>query len=315
MQKKNKTNTAKTKSRKPLWIALGVTATAVGTFFGWEWLRGRKKSSSKMGPSTESSASYTTASSTQSTSASSGGWQIKTNTSPVSRDEFPLKKGSKGERVKSLQLALIAKYGKSILPKYGADGDFGSETQIALEKQGLPTQIDESTFNLFVKGAAPDAKSLAQKLLQAATSRNYTSALELLKQIRNTQDYTSVNSYFKEMRIDGDVRKTLVTGMLDTFKAPAQQDSIRMQFLRMGLKYDGSKWALSGLSTHTSALLITTEPAEIIDYKRKIKVQVPANMVLGYFLQSKNGYTLFKTLEKNKKLIIKTSSVKNYESH
>jgi hypothetical protein len=31
--------------------------------------------------------------------------------------------------------SLIAKYGKSILPKYGADGDFGTEAANALKKQ------------------------------------------------------------------------------------------------------------------------------------------------------------------------------------
>lgn len=48
-------------------------------------------------------------------------------------DEFPLKKGSKGENVRKLQEALMTKYGKSVLPKYGADGDFGSEMVTALK--------------------------------------------------------------------------------------------------------------------------------------------------------------------------------------
>jgi hypothetical protein len=106
------------------------------------------------------------------------------------------------------------------------------------------------------------------------------------------------------------VRKTLVTGMLDTFKTTSQQDAIRMEFLRMGLKYDGSKWALSGLPEHS--LLITIEPTELIDPKHQVKVQVPANMVIGHHIKSKNGLTLFRTLEKNKKLIVKSTTIKNY---
>ncbi len=66
-------------------------------------------------------------------------------------DEFPLKQGSKGIRVKALQEALISKYGKSILPKYGADGDFGKEMVNDLKTKGYPSAIDESTINYLVK--------------------------------------------------------------------------------------------------------------------------------------------------------------------
>ena len=38
---------------------------------------------------------------------------------------FPLKKGSINNCVKQLQLALMAKYGSTILPQYGADGNWG----------------------------------------------------------------------------------------------------------------------------------------------------------------------------------------------
>ncbi len=46
---------------------------------------------------------------------------------------FPLKKGSTGSCVQQLQRALIAYYGPSILPKYGADGNWGSETDGAMK--------------------------------------------------------------------------------------------------------------------------------------------------------------------------------------
>ncbi|NOT90516.1 peptidoglycan-binding domain-containing protein [Ferruginibacter sp.] len=65
---------------------------------------------------------------------------------PVSKDGFPLKRGSKGEKVKALQEVLIAKHGKQILPRYGADGDFGPEMSAALKKLKMPTAIDESTL-------------------------------------------------------------------------------------------------------------------------------------------------------------------------
>ena len=54
----------------------------------------------------------------------------KKSTTPKSTDsDFPLKKGSKGSLVKQLQQALG---GKSVLKKYGADGGFGSETEVEL---------------------------------------------------------------------------------------------------------------------------------------------------------------------------------------
>lgn len=53
---------------------------------------------------------------------------------------FPLKRGSKGAKVKELQLILL-KGDPNILPKYGADSDFGSETESALLKLFYRTSI------------------------------------------------------------------------------------------------------------------------------------------------------------------------------
>jgi peptidoglycan hydrolase-like protein with peptidoglycan-binding domain len=58
--------------------------------------------------------------------------------SGTTQSEFPLKKGSKGASVKRLQLAL----GKDKLPKFGADGDFGTETQNAVKAATGKTQVD-----------------------------------------------------------------------------------------------------------------------------------------------------------------------------
>lgn len=290
----------KSNRKKAILISLGVVATAVGGFFGFNYLRNRKK---KQDATDED---VTTTTPTQTTAPVY--YKPSTTTTTTRNDDFPLKKGSKGERVRLFQEQLIAKNGKSILPKYGADGDFGSEMVAALKKLNMAETIDESTYNVYVKGSAPDAADLASKLYQAATDKNYANAIDSLKQIRNTTDYSSVSEKFKEYRIDGGVRKTLVTGMLDTFTTSTQQEGIRLQFLRMGLKYDGTKWSLSGIPT--ARLIITTQATEVIDPKHQVKVKVPANMVLGYFLKEKNGLTLFRSLTKNKKLIVQTSTIK-----
>jgi len=50
--------------------------------------------------------------------------------------------GSKGENVRKLQQLLIDTFGAAILPKYGADGQYGNETRAALVSKGFPTTID-----------------------------------------------------------------------------------------------------------------------------------------------------------------------------
>jgi peptidoglycan hydrolase-like protein with peptidoglycan-binding domain len=64
-----------------------------------------------------------------------------TTPSQALQSGFPIQKGSKGAEVRTLQNALISKYGASILPRFGADGDFGSETVAALSGKGLPTSF------------------------------------------------------------------------------------------------------------------------------------------------------------------------------
>ena len=71
-------------------------------------------------------------------------------------DRLPLSKGSKGDDVKELQNTLL-KLGYA-LPKYGADGDFGSETQKAVAAfqaaKGLAAQngtFDEATYKALVE--------------------------------------------------------------------------------------------------------------------------------------------------------------------
>jgi hypothetical protein len=60
------------------------------------------------------------------------------------KDKFPLNRGSKGANVRRLQRALLSK-DKNALPKFGVDGDFGSETATAaLKIIGKATDITEA---------------------------------------------------------------------------------------------------------------------------------------------------------------------------
>lgn len=64
---------------------------------------------------------------------------------------FPLKKGSKGSLVRSVQTWLL-KIDRTSLPKYGADGSFGSETESALQKilgkKTIDSQADIDSLNV-----------------------------------------------------------------------------------------------------------------------------------------------------------------------
>lgn len=307
----NKQTTAPKKGKlKSILIALGVTAATVGGYLGWNWYSNKKKKSVDDNME-ETPVKNTTPSTTSSnsSSSSSSNWFSPSST-PARKDEFPLKKGSKGERVKELQQALIGKFGKTILPKYGDDGDFGSEMETALQKAGYPTVVDESTYNVIKKLGAPNYSSIAIGLRSAVDTKNFNNAISSLAKLRNISDYSSTNVKFKEY-FWLESNPTIVSKMLNAFSTSTQRDSLRKEFLRIGLKFDGSKWTLSGIPDEI--LLITLEQTEIFDPKRNVKINVPKDMVIGHFLKEEQGWTLFRTLEKNKKLIVKSDKIKIHE--
>jgi hypothetical protein len=217
---------------------------------------------------------------------------------------FPLKQGSTGAEVKALQKMLIEKYGASILPKYGADGNFGRELTTALKAKGLPEVIDASTFQLLTRPKLIDAAAKAKSLYEAALKRDFVQVLALLKQLKSANDYATVSENFKQYRLNG-VRQTLVNGLLSNFNS-TQKQQIQSEFLRMGLKFDGSKWSLSGIAFQPQ--IITTAPTLV--YKDKnTAVDVPVNFILGYAIAEQNGYTVFENINK-KRFLVKTAFIK-----
>ena len=68
----------------------------------------------------------------------------------ITSQDFPIKKGSKGDKVKEIQQILVS-IDANALPKYGNDGDFGSETESALfkylNKKSVDKQDDILTLN------------------------------------------------------------------------------------------------------------------------------------------------------------------------
>ena len=102
------------------------------------------------------------------------------------------------------------------------------------------------------------------------------------------EEYAAVSEKFKSYRING-VRQTLVNGLLNSFTDETQKQKIRMEFLRIGLQYDGSKWSLSGFD---GLPIVTTRPTTVWINATQ-GVDVPARMVLGNEVSRKQQYTLF----------------------
>lgn len=301
--KTNKNNTGgqtpkKSSKKKWLFIGLGVAATGALSYFGWQYWK--KKKEERTDAETDSPDFPA-----EKTSAYSPKPKPKTAAPPPRNDEFPLKKLSKGERVKVLQHYLISKLGKDSLGKSGADGDFGSKTEAALKKAGLATVIDETTFNVLTKVSSPDPKQTATQLYSAATRKDFNTVISLLKTMRNTSDYKAVSDAFSSYRING-VRQTLVNGLLNSFSDEKQKQSIRLAFSTMGLKYDGSKWSLSGLDEKN--ILISIRATRVWKTPRE-SVSVPANMVLGKEITRRGKFTLF---ENDRQLFLIPSADTSY---
>ncbi len=300
---------SKQHKKKIIVASIAVGAAGILSYFGWQYLKKKKQSKDgsdidKLLTASANSVNYNVSVATttskpkvaRKTSASS-------HTIPVSdRSVFPLQKGSRGDNVKILQEALIKKYGKTILPRYGADGDFGTETINALKKVGLPATISESTFNVLTQAVKVDKSNLGKDLYSAAYAKDFNKVINLLKVMSNTDDYAEANKVFKTYRLNG-VRQTVVNGLLNVFTKADQKEKIKFEFLRMGLQFDGNKWSLSGFDGRP----IITKENTTVWVNANEGVKVPARMVLGNEVTRRLDYTLFEN--KGKYFLVTTKSV------
>ena len=312
----------KQKKKKILFIGLGTITTGVLGFFGWQWWKDRSDAKKQQQQRTQSG----TAPNSNTPSGGGNSYAPAQDTNrhrdsyapPSGNSGFPLKKGSRGGKVKALQQALISRYGASILPRYGADGDFGNEVKAALAKEGLPSVIDESTYNALVGGASSsdnnssggssnnssiDAKALADSLYNAVDNSDFDKTMAALKQMNSVDDYKAVNKEFETHRF-WFVRKTIVTALLDTFTDESQKVKIRLELTRMGLKYDGSKFSLSGLPYK----LITSKDTQVTDKDGKVTAVAP-NVLLGNPIGIRDGWVYFFPFNTEVLLRVKKSDV------
>ena len=210
-------------------------------------------------------------------------------------ENFPLKKGSKGAKVKQLQQAL-AKTVSSLT----VDGNFGTQTVKALRTAGYAQVVDEPLFNR-ITGTNSEAikivfnpSSLAVNLYKAAQNKNAEQVLSLLQQLNSVSDYSSVNDYYKRQSF---ISKTIVTDLLEyAFSNDAVvKEKIKNEFTRMGLKVSATgTWSLQGIRLFKD--LITIRETVVID-TRNNRIPVKRNTILGDEVQVANGMTWFRSID------------------
>ena len=293
--KNTKANPKKQQKQMLLWSGIALAAVGTAGYLGWRHFRVRGN---------RFEAFDTLPASTPPTFAP--------NIPTTSSSGFPLSKGSRGTLVKQLQQALIRQYGNNILPRFGADGIWGSETQTALISKGLPTSITEMEFGRIMGGSSTTPQSgfngatLAREMIRGISTRNFTMVDQLLANVKSVNDYEAVNKEFKTIRLFG-IRHTLVTALFKFFTSASQKETIRQHLLRMGLKFDGRKWSLFGLGALSSRSIITIRPTTIWD-GNETTVEVPARLLLGKEITSEDGFTHFETLDKHR-LIVHTNAI------
>lgn len=211
--------------------------------------------------------------------------------------DFPLKKGSRGDKVRQLQKLLIEKFGSTILPKYGADGVFGNELIVALQARGISIPVTEEAFATLTK---TDPKTLAEDLKKQITARDYQKTLNALKKIRNVTEYQDVGKEFRALRMNG-VETSLPTALLRNFKTSNQQTEIdTVLTAQIGLNKSGDKYSIpttvSGLGKLREGRVITTRTTRVWARARH-PLSVGKDTILGRAVSSSNGITEFETVD------------------
>nr|WP_294860123.1 hypothetical protein [uncultured Fluviicola sp.] len=293
------------KTKKYLLWGLGAVAVATGGFFLFKHLQ--EKKDEKAMDDLKDQVSEETTSSTSSGSAASSSPTKK----PIVYNQFPLKYGSKGTLVRDIQTVLNKRYKAGV----DVDGDWQGQTETALKKFNLPTSFDSQAYAKFVAGTSAkseskkpskhksatfvSSKTIAKKLHDSIEKDDIFQAVSALKLIKSKTRYNDVNDEFKKEKnwsfSDGYVSRTVVNALLDQFGSSEYKKRLNDEFYRIGLKYDGSKWSLSGLLAGTEQLM-TIQPTQVWDAKGN-RMSVPRSTILGTFVQAKNGITEFETLD------------------
>ena len=272
--------------------ALGVGAVGGAIYFAREYYLSLKAQRDQSGD-------------TSTTSTGSDTKSVFNIFSSSANDSFPLKKGSRGARVRQLQQTLASILGASVFQQFSPiDGIFGTGTQNALRQAGYGTSVDEVLFNQIVNNQPTivfNPQDLAQKLYNFANAKDSNGVMSILRQIQDTTQYSAVNQSYKNI---GFISKTIVTHLLDQafVNDSLTKERIKAEFLRMGLKLDASsgRWSLSGFAGFRDIITITD--TYVID-RNKNRIPVRRNTILGDEQQVSNGMTMFKAIDNSMALV------------
>ena len=248
----NQVETKTTTTKEKVLLGLGATALATALFFGTRY--GIRKAKEKLLNKLQDDKIN------QTTTDLDTKIPVQTRSNSVPRTSvrptatgatFPLNLRAKGNKVLELQQSLMRTYGSGIFPKHGADGEFGSELASFLRGKGYGIPLSETDFKKITKTEVPkpliafDPAAVAKGLFLTIRSKNFNSALLLLKVIKTTARYAQVSEQLQHYFING-VRQTLVNAMLNTFTEVSQKATIKDVFQKMGLKYNAAtdKWSL-----------------------------------------------------------------------
>lgn len=241
------------------------------------------------------------------------------NPRPARRNGFPLKRGSKGSLVRQLQSSLLKKGGSaasiikatSMKPDGSFDGAFGPGTERALRAAGFAATVGQQLFDQIVSGSsisssAKNNQETARELTRAAQSKNLFATLVALRKMGDKNDYLSVKSHMRNVRVNG-VRVTSPVNALLSVAFRTNEPAkvkIRAEFRRMGLKQNARGiWTLSGLGelalmpasqynrdSQTLDMVMTDRPTllknEVGDF---LLPALEPNMLIGYLTDHSNG--------------------------
>lgn len=309
----------KKKSNKKLYVLIGTGAGLVGlTVFGLWWFKWRKGTQSGneddlMFKLANKNHSEDTVPKEEEGTPSPKHPKTTINTPVQEQISFPLKKGDRGTLVTQLQNALIKQYGKDIFSTKKSTGFFGNETAAFLKSKGFPTTIDKETFDKILSSEQTPAQTsstnpvpstdknklfskqaidIAKNIWLTCSKRDLDGLIKQLQRIKDIKDYVAVNTLFKTIRTDG-VRQTIVNAALSSFFLTTDKLSINEQFERIGLKYDGQKWSLSGLEGNQ----IMTSRATSVRSLEGIELEVPEQTLLGEIISEYGGKTKFRSID------------------
>ncbi len=211
--------------------------------------------------------------------------------------DFPLNKGSKSERVKQLQLTLINRFGKELLPKFGADGYFGTELLTALQSKSIAVPVTEAAFTTLT---SVDPKIVVDGLIRGLNANNFALTYTYLKMIRNTAEYKKAGDLFRARRFNG-VETSIPTALFRKFTIAYQKEMFDALLTgQIGLKKEGEKYVFPSAATVSGFLhdrrIITARPTRVWA-RAKHPLSVGTHTILGREIASTNGITEFETTD------------------